>query len=114
LVAASQGRKRERKCTQKAANEREWAGAGCDIKPNYRLRADAQRRGIAIACRSAAVGGYFVDLLVEDAILVESNTVRVLDRMQCIDGSRATGLRLCLSMNFATPCVEVRRVVLDL
>jgi GxxExxY protein len=43
--------------------------------------------------------------------------VRALDgvhRAQCVNYLRATGLHLCLLMNFGRPRLEVRRVVMDL
>ena len=63
------------------------------------------------------VGEYFVDLLVEHAIMVELKTVQQLNsahRAQCLNYLRATGLHLCLLMNFGSPRLEVRRVVLGL
>jgi GxxExxY protein len=63
------------------------------------------------------VGEYFADLLVEDAILIELKAVPALGdahRAQCLDYLRATGRHLCLLLNFGTPRLEIRRVVLDL
>jgi GxxExxY protein len=66
---------------------------------------------------SIAVGQYFVDLLVEQAVLVELKIVQALDsvhRAQCLNYLRATGMHLCLLMNFGTPRLEIRRIVLNL
>jgi GxxExxY protein len=60
------------------------------------------------------VGEYFPDLLVEDVLLVELKTVKALDdthRMQCTNYLKATGLRLCLLLNFGKPRLEIKRVV---
>lgn len=60
------------------------------------------------------VGEYFVDLLVEDGLLVELKTVKALDdahRMQCTNYPKATGLLLCLLLNFGNPRMEIKRVV---
>ena len=76
-----------------------------------------QQVGLSVTYRGSVVGDYFVDLLVEDSILVELKTVRALDgahRAQCVNYLRATGRHLCLLMNFGVPRLEVRRVVLDL
>ena len=75
-----------------------------------------QQHGITVLYNGASVGDYFIDLLVDDCILVELKTVRALDpvhRAQCINYLRATGMHLCLLMNFGTPRLEFRRVVLD-
>ena len=59
----------------------------------------------------------FIDLLVEASILVELKTVAELSgahRAQCLNYLRATGMHLCLLMNFSRPRLEVRRVVFDL
>jgi GxxExxY protein len=76
-----------------------------------------QQRGITVTYKGIVVGEYFVDLLVEDAVLVELKTVRALDRAhraQCINYLRATGRHLCLLLNFGLPRLEFQRVVLDL
>src|SRR5271167_2411165 len=39
-----------------------------------------QQRGITVTYKGALVGDYFVDLLVEGAVLIELKTVRALDR----------------------------------
>jgi PD-(D/E)XK nuclease superfamily len=62
----------------------------------------------------AVVGEYFPDLLVEDVLLVELKTVNDLDgahRMQCTNYLKATGLRLCLLLNFGKPRLAIKRVV---
>jgi GxxExxY protein len=59
------------------------------------------------------VGEYFVDLLVEDAVLVELKTVKALDeahRLQCVNYLKATDLRLCLLLNFGNPHLEIEHV----
>jgi GxxExxY protein len=51
---------------------------------------------------------------VEDAVLVEIKAVRALDTnqdAQCLNYLRATGLTVCLLMNFANPRLEIRRRV---
>ena len=72
------------------------------------------------------VGGYFVDLLINDVRLVELKTVKLktvkaLDgahmppgacprgRMQCINYLKATGLQLCLLLNLGKPRLEIKR-----
>jgi GxxExxY protein len=60
------------------------------------------------------VGFYESDLLVREAILVELKTVRFLDdiqKAQCLNYLKATGLRICLLINFGNPKVEVKRIV---
>jgi GxxExxY protein len=81
-------------------------------------RRRSERQGlITVTYKGTLVGEYFVDLLVEDAVLIELKTVRALDRAhraQCINYLRATGRHLCLLVNFGPPRLEFRRVVLDL
>ena len=76
-----------------------------------------QQRGITVMYDGVMVGEYFVDLLVEASLLVELKTVAELSsshRAQCLNYLRATGMHLCLLMNFGRPRLEVRRVVFDL
>jgi GxxExxY protein len=59
------------------------------------------------------VGEYFVDLLVEEILLVELKTVKALDeahRAQCVNYLKATRLPLCLLLNFGKPRLEIKRI----
>jgi GxxExxY protein len=84
----------------------------------YELRAAGlnviQQRSVTVFYRDVVVGEYCVDLLVDDALLVELKAVRALDdthRMQCTNYLKATGLRLCLLLNFGGSRLEIKRVV---
>jgi GxxExxY protein len=47
----------------------------------------------------------------EDCIVVELKAVKVLDEAhwaQCLNYLKATGLRLCLLLNFGKPRVEIK------
>jgi len=73
-----------------------------------------QQIAIGVEYDSVTVGAYFADLLVENAVLVEIKAVRALDAnhdAQCLNYLRATGLSVCLLMNFANPRLEIRRRV---
>jgi len=75
-----------------------------------------QQRGITVFYQGTVVGEYFADLLVENSVIVELKTVRALDRAhraQCINYLRATGMELCLMINFGARRVEIQRVVQD-
>jgi GxxExxY protein len=66
----------------------------------------AQQYGATIRYKNTIVGEDFVDLLVNDAVLVELKTVKALDeihRLQCVNYLKATGLHLCLLLNFGNP-----------
>ena len=68
------------------------------------------------------VGEYFVGLLTNDVVLVQLKIVKALDdahmlsgagpggRMQCTNYLKATGLQLCLLLNFSKPRLEIKRV----
>jgi len=61
------------------------------------------------------IGEYTADLLIEEKVLVELKAVKTLDEnhaAQCIHYLKATGLRLCLWINFGNPKAEVKRLVL--
>jgi len=55
-----------------------------------------------------------VDLLIDEILLIELKAVKALDdmhKMQCINYLKATGLPLCLLLNFGKPRLEIKRVV---
>jgi GxxExxY protein len=79
--------------------------------------ATVQQRGATVWYDGVIVGEHTVDLLVEDALLVELKAVTALGEMhrgQCVNYLKATGLRLCLLINFGTPRLEIKRIVLGL
>ncbi len=74
----------------------------------------AQQRGVTVMYDGAVVGEYFVDLMIENMLLVELKTAKALDeahRAQCVNYLKATGLQLCLLLNFGKPRLEIKRVV---
>ena len=76
----------------------------------YELRKD----GISVHYDEIVVGEYVAGLLIGDSILVELKVARALTDehvAQCIDYPAATGLHLCLLLNFARSRVQVQRVV---
>jgi GxxExxY protein len=76
-----------------------------------------QQQAILVKYDGVVVGEYIVDLLVEGEVLVELKAAKTLDDVhaaQCLNYLKATGLRLCLLVNFGKPRVEVRRIVLGL
>jgi GxxExxY protein len=61
-------------------------------------------------------GKYAVDILVEGLVPVEVNIVRAIDEVhctQCLNHLKASGLRLCLLMNFGRPRLEIKRIILS-
>jgi GxxExxY protein len=73
-----------------------------------------QQSGIKVEYRGLLVGEYVVDLLVENALLVELKAAKALDEthhMQCINYLKATGLPLCLLLNFGKPRLEIKRLI---
>ena len=73
----------------------------------------AQQRGVTVLYDGVVVGDYAVDLLVEDRVIVELKAVQALDTVhhaQCMNYLRATGLPVCLLLNFGRPRLEVKRI----
>ncbi len=73
-----------------------------------------QQKSIEVRYDSVVVGEYAADLLVEKCVLVELKAVKSLDAVhlaQCMNYLKATGLRVCLLINFGSPRVQLKRVV---
>jgi GxxExxY protein len=73
-----------------------------------------QQHGLSVEYDGIIVGEYAADLLVESCVLVELKAVKELDDIhlaQCLNYLKATGLSLCLLINFGKPKADVRRVV---
>jgi len=74
-----------------------------------------QQKKIKVYYDKVEVGIYEPDLLVENAVIVELKTVKSLEdshKAQCLNYLKATGLKICLLINFGNPRVEVKRVIL--
>jgi GxxExxY protein len=70
----------------------------------------------SVGYKGGCVGEYFADLLVERALLVELKCVERLGNehsAQCMNYLKASGMTLCLLVNFQRPRVEYRRIVLN-
>ena len=92
----------------------------------YELRAAGlsavQQHGAKVHYKDILGGEYFVDLPIDDMLLVELKIVKALDdahmrsgagpegRMQCTNYLKATGLQLYLLLNFGKPRLEIKRV----
>ena len=68
----------------------------------------------AVMYKGQGVGEYFADILVEDVLVIELKCAqRLCDEhtAQCLNYLRASGLTLCLLINFQKPKVEWKRVI---
>ena len=75
-----------------------------------------QQQSLLVRYKGAVVGEYVADLIVEDRVLVELKHVKQLDPIhlaQCINYLKATGLRVCLLINFGKQTLEWKRVLND-
>jgi GxxExxY protein len=72
-----------------------------------------QQQGITVMYDGVVVGQYNVDLLVDETVIVELKAIKTLDTAhtaQCINYLKATGLHLCLLLNFGKPRLEIHRI----
>jgi GxxExxY protein len=86
------------------------------------LRVELLRRGqtvqqqfpLQVRYESEVVGDYVADLIVGNEVVVELKAVTALDHVhhvQCVHYLRATGMQVCLLLNFGRRALEVRRIV---
>src|SRR6201988_4714874 len=87
----------------------------------YEIRAAglavALQKGITVYYDGIVVGEDVADLVVEDAVAVELKASKALDpahTVQCTNYLTATGLQLCLLLNFARPRLEIHRIAHEL
>lgn len=76
----------------------------------------SQQQAMQVRYDGVVVGEYAADVLVEGVLLIELKAVKALDEVhlaQCLNYLKATGLNVCLLLNFGKPKVEVKRVVRD-
>lgn len=74
------------------------------VEQNYKI--DVKYDGVV-------VGSYTADLLIDDSLLVNLETVDKLTRRHQAESSNclmATGLPMCVVLNFGAPKLEVKRI----
>lgn len=74
----------------------------------------SQQRRIEVRYKDVLVGDFVADILVEECVIVEIKAVRALEDVhtaQCVNCLKATGLQVCLLVNFGRPKATVKRVV---
>lgn len=74
-----------------------------------------QQSRLQVLYKGVTVGDYVADVVVENQVLVELKCVDVIapeHMAQCLNYLKATGITVCLLMNFQRPKLEVKRVVL--
>jgi GxxExxY protein len=77
----------------------------------------AQQHGMTVLYDGVKLGEYVVDMLVEDELLIELKVAKALDdshRLQCVNYLKATGLQLCLLLNFGKSRLEIKRLAHNL
>jgi GxxExxY protein len=80
--------------------------AGLDFRQQY---------PISVLYDGTVVGEFLADLMVNEQVSIELKATKNLDDphlAQCLNYLKATGLPLCLLINFGTPRVRVKRVAL--
>ncbi len=73
-----------------------------------------QQQPIAVYYDGIVAGSFYADILVDQTVLVELKCVRALDEThaaQCLNYLKATGLEVCLLLNFGKPKIEIRRFI---
>ncbi len=73
-----------------------------------------QQHPLSVAFDGIVVGEFYADLLVESSVLAELKAVSALlpeHTAQALNYLRATGLPICLLINFGKPKVEVKRLL---
>jgi GxxExxY protein len=73
------------------------------------------QKSLPVFYKGSLVGDYIADIVVADQVLVELKCVQRLKEehtAQCINYLRASGLRLCLLINFQRPRLEWKRILL--
>src|SRR6266446_8146975 len=74
-----------------------------------------QQQPMEVRYDEVVVGTYVADVVVEDSVLLEIKAVKLFDEIhtaQCLNYLKATGLPICLLINFGRPRVDIKRVIL--
>lgn len=73
-----------------------------------------QQTPIDVFYDGIVVGAYVGDLIVNGQVLVELKAAKSIDDIhmaQCLNYLKATGLKICLLINFGAPRIQIKRIV---
>ena len=76
----------------------------------------SQQHRIEVRYKDVLVGEFVADLLVEECVIVEIKAIKAFDDIhtaQCVNYLKATGLQVCLLLNFGTSKATVKRIVYE-
>jgi GxxExxY protein len=71
-----------------------------------------QQQPIKVMYDGIVAGDYLADIVVEDSVIVELKAIKAFDNVhfaQCINYLKATGMKICLLINFGQPKIEIKR-----
>ncbi len=74
-----------------------------------------QQKKIQVKYENIVVGDYVTDLIVNDSVLLEIKATKSIDEIhqaQILNYLKATGFRVGLILNFGTPKLGIKRMVL--
>lgn len=75
----------------------------------------SEQSQIAVHYDGVVVGDFIADIVVEGKVIVELKAISALNDLhmaQCLNYLKATGLKVCLLLNFGRAKVEVKRISL--
>jgi GxxExxY protein len=73
-----------------------------------------QQHPIKVVYDDIVMGNFIADMLVESKVIVEIKAIQSLDDIhaaQCLNYLRATGLPVCLLLNFGRPKLQIKRIL---
>lgn len=73
-----------------------------------------QQRATNVIYRGHVVGEYMADLIVNGRVIVELKAVKAFDDVhyaQCLNYLKATGMKICLLINFGLPKIGIKRFI---
>jgi GxxExxY protein len=74
-----------------------------------------QQHPIKVRYEGEVVGDFFADFVVDNTVLIELKAVKTFEEIQfaqCINYLKATGLKICLLINFGATRIQLKRIVL--
>jgi GxxExxY protein len=74
----------------------------------------SRQKPIKVFYDGVVVGDYFVDLIVDEEIIIELKAVKNIDNShlaQCLNYLKATDKKLALLINFGSSRVQVKRII---